>query len=531
MKKVFIILTFLFYTGEALSQNPKDLDSLFTVLQKSKDKEKAPIYIEIANKLQFISPERTEYYAKEALNFAKEFNDTLNTIIIYRVLGGVHQYQSQYDSAIYYYSKSIEEAKRINNKKEQIVSMANIGNIYSEQDEFDKAISIFKHSLDVIKDTEDKITEARLLNNLGMANSLIGKYETSLNYLHEALAIKSTFNDKISYGITLSNIGKVYESTDSILKAENYYFKALNIFNDNKSTYNTAFVNFRLANLFFKAHNYDKSYLYVIQSIEQAKEAGAIKIVKSGYDLLIKYSITKNDYSKAVDYYDDYIKLLEDLTEKQNQKLISELEVKYETEIKEQKLTAKDLKLKQQKLLLQIIITILSIGIIFTFIILIQKRKLKTANDYLVKTNMDIVASQKELQELKVKTSSLIKNNTTNNEDESLINIIKRSVEVDKLYLDPNLTIFDFAEILKTNKTYISNLINKEFGKNFNNYINEFRVYEACALMSYPSNDNYTINAIAEDSGFNSISTFNRSFKKFTGVTPSYFWDSIKKNR
>ena len=81
---------------------------------------------------------------------------------------------------------------------------------------------------------------------------------------------------------------------------------------------------------------------------------------------------------------------------------------------------------------------------------------------------------------------------------------------------------------LETNDKYLSEVINDEFGQNFNNYMNEFRVNHAIELLSSGEKRHFTIDAISKMSGFHSKSTFNSAFKRMTGVTPSYCIKSLK---
>ena len=100
---------------------------------------------------------------------------------------------------------------------------------------------------------------------------------------------------------------------------------------------------------------------------------------------------------------------------------------------------------------------------------------------------------------------------------------VMKMIEVDKVYLNQNLSIIYFAKRLNTNYKYISQVINKEFDKNFFTLINEYRINYAKNLLSNSDNDILTIEALAEKAGFNSKSAFNNAFKKYTGVTPKEF--------
>jgi AraC-like DNA-binding protein len=60
-------------------------------------------------------------------------------------------------------------------------------------------------------------------------------------------------------------------------------------------------------------------------------------------------------------------------------------------------------------------------------------------------------------------------------------------------------------------------------GNNFYDFINGYRIMEAKRLLLDPSKRHYTVLAIAFESGFNSKTTFNKVFRKVTGLTPTEF--------
>jgi AraC-like DNA-binding protein len=94
-------------------------------------------------------------------------------------------------------------------------------------------------------------------------------------------------------------------------------------------------------------------------------------------------------------------------------------------------------------------------------------------------------------------------------------------IRSDRPYLDPQLTLGDLAKSLGVNGAVLSFVINNGFGKNFNDFINEFRIDDVKARINKRPAD--SLLAIAFDCGFNSKATFNRAFRKFTGSTPKQF--------
>lgn len=103
-----------------------------------------------------------------------------------------------------------------------------------------------------------------------------------------------------------------------------------------------------------------------------------------------------------------------------------------------------------------------------------------------------------------------------------LINELHQLMKTEKPYLNSGLTINQTADMLSTNRTYLSGALNDVLNKSFPVFINEYRIKEAVNLVTKGFTDNHTIEALAHQSGFASRSVFNAVFKKQTGVTPSF---------
>jgi len=90
-------------------------------------------------------------------------------------------------------------------------------------------------------------------------------------------------------------------------------------------------------------------------------------------------------------------------------------------------------------------------------------------------------------------------------------------------YLDANLSLRSLAEQMDIHPNQLSWLLNESIGKNFNDFINHYRIESFKSLSSDPKNSDITIMGLAYDSGFNSKTVFNTYFKKETGITPKQF--------
>lgn len=96
-------------------------------------------------------------------------------------------------------------------------------------------------------------------------------------------------------------------------------------------------------------------------------------------------------------------------------------------------------------------------------------------------------------------------------------------VQTEKLYLNPELTLSDLSAKLNSNNSWVSYVINAGFQKNFNDFVNAYRVVAFQEKVKDPKLSHYTLLALAFECGFNSKSTFNRAVKKATGQLPSTF--------
>ena len=115
----------------------------------------------------------------------------------------------------------------------------------------------------------------------------------------------------------------------------------------------------------------------------------------------------------------------------------------------------------------------------------------------------------------------------TNGQPDILKNQLVQLFEEDKIYKNSDLRITLVSETLKTNRTYISKLINAEFKKNFNEFVNEYRIEEAKKLLLDKSQNLYTIEHIAEKSGFGSVNSFTRVFKEIVGMPPGKYKELV----
>ncbi|WP_155839595.1 helix-turn-helix domain-containing protein [Aquimarina latercula] len=106
---------------------------------------------------------------------------------------------------------------------------------------------------------------------------------------------------------------------------------------------------------------------------------------------------------------------------------------------------------------------------------------------------------------------------------------IKEFMAEEKPFLNPDLNLTQLSQMLKIPASVISETINSGFDKNFNDFVNSYRVKEVQKMLKEGKQQQLSLLGIAYECGFNSKATFNRVFKKLTNTSPSQYSASQNK--
>ncbi|MEN0051375.1 MAG: helix-turn-helix domain-containing protein [Bacteroidota bacterium] len=116
--------------------------------------------------------------------------------------------------------------------------------------------------------------------------------------------------------------------------------------------------------------------------------------------------------------------------------------------------------------------------------------------------------------------------------DDSQLQTINRHLldylEHHSAYLDPKIGLRQLAKQINTHANYLSQVINDLHGKNFFEFINTYRIETFKKRLQAPNAEQFTLLSHAFESGFNSKTAFNTTFKKLEGITPSAYWKRLK---
>ncbi|MDC7226899.1 MAG: helix-turn-helix domain-containing protein [Spirochaetales bacterium] len=124
--------------------------------------------------------------------------------------------------------------------------------------------------------------------------------------------------------------------------------------------------------------------------------------------------------------------------------------------------------------------------------------------------------AQEESQEIRYRNSQL---GSVNKEE--VVAGLDALLKQEKIYIDRTVTLSNLSSRLNISSAQLSEFLNSQYGTNFNNFINSYRIEEVKRILNNSPDTNVLETAF--NCGFNSKSAFNTNFRKFTGLTPSEY--------
>lgn len=111
------------------------------------------------------------------------------------------------------------------------------------------------------------------------------------------------------------------------------------------------------------------------------------------------------------------------------------------------------------------------------------------------------------------------------------VEAVREHMKTDKPYLNSEFSLDQLADRLNFPRAHITQALSEILETNFYNFVNEYRVNEFIRLVDSSPEEKIAVLSLAFDAGFNSKSTFNQSFKRITGTTPSLYLAEKKQKK
>ncbi|TPN82820.1 tetratricopeptide repeat protein [Aquimarina algicola] len=449
-------------------------------------------------------------------------------------LGVYYNSLGSYDTSMKYYLEALEISKNIpDSYKKETIILVNLGNVYNQIEDHNKAQKSFDKALKYIEDFGGPDVY-RMAVYTGLSDAATGNrdFNTALEYLEKAKGIGEKLKRDDIIINTLNEMAENYLELKQFQQALAHSQQAENLYTDKQSIERRALSLYLMGASLVGLENYEEAVLPLQMAQGIAISNQFLKIEMDTYKQLAKSFEKLGHLEKANMQYKGYInakeKYLQTLSKAKRFEIEKEL-AKTEVKLK------KESTFKWTSILIGIAITFILLGVLLVY----QKKK-KHAELEAYQLKEDRLLLQDENEALKAKILKLVKEKTipsltqnddekskktslTSAEQEQYVQKILDYMETEKPYLDHEIKQSTLAERLNMSVHLFSEVLNVCFEKNFNNFMNLYRVDKAKQLIKDPAFSNYKILALGYEAGFPSKTSFNRVFKNLVGQTPSEY--------
>ena len=362
------------------------------------------------------------------------------------------------------------------------------------------------------------------------------KMEEAWRYTREADRLSKRYDFKNRSDI-YNTYGEIALEAGDYMKAGLYYEQAIREHGISQAAYVVStYVGYGRALIAQKKY---KSALEKLQIGKEISEKNITSLFRREVYLLLSACYDRlGEPKEALEYYKKYTAESFRLYNEDKERTEKELMVRYETEKRNKELAQKNMLLQKEQNRVMALVGITFVVLIVVLLFYINYRRKNRLYKQIVRESVDwlakerqfskrIAEQEKQLQELIGKAGAVdggrySGSSLNKDSQQELFGRLERLMQNDQVYKNSLFTREKMAELLGTNRTYLSQTINEQTGLTFTHYMNKYRIEEARRILADPQDDT-PIKAIAADLGFSSVTTFYTLFKAVVQMSPDQY--------
>ena len=362
------------------------------------------------------------------------------------------------------------------------------------------------------------------------------KMEEAWRYTREADRLGKRYDFKNRSDI-YNTYGEIALEAGDYMKAGLYYEQAIREHGFSQAAYVVStYVGYGRALIAQKKY---KSALEKLQIGKEISEKNITSLFRREVYLLLSACYDRlGEPKEALEYYKKYTAESFRLYNEDKERTEKELMVRYETEKRNKELVQKNMLLQKEQNRVMALVGITFVILIVVLLFYINYRRKNRLYKQIVRESVDwlakerqfskrIAEQEKQLQELIGKAGAVdggrySGSSLNKDSQQELFGRLERLMQNDQVYKNSLFTREKMAELLGTNRTYLSQTINEQTGLTFTHYMNKYRIEEARRILADPQDDT-PIKAIAADLGFSSVTTFYTLFKAAVQMSPDQY--------
>lgn len=442
-------------------------------------------------------------------------DDNILKYLYYSIYGGYSiKAELNYSKAMEYYFKSYEYALESGDYGNQLGILLDIIYIFyirsdSQGMEYAKEAYALAQSEEV--SPENRCSAETMM---AMMYHISGDDAAAMEYVRMASSLARENGLLTLYSLIYKVYGDIYSSSHDYPKAEECYDSAL-VYAQYADAGTETFVYLDYGRMLQVSGQNTRADRMLKKGLEISYKYGNHECRKELLSSLVDNALVVGNRNDIVGYLETYRSYLDSVSSTKrelefNSLLMSVQKMEYEN--RAQAVQLRNLKARQ-RLMANIAVLLIVIIIISFLLVILHKQR----NTY----RLLVEKYQKYAEQFKRESM------TNKDADRELFDKVESLMRDRKVYRQKSLTRDSLADMIGTNRTYLSRAINNISGKTFSEYLNSWRIVEATLIMADKSAD-IPLKQLAEDLGYSSISVFYRSFQKETGVTAGKYLKEVR---
>lgn len=444
-------------------------------------------------------------------NYPRAYNSFINAerlgndemrIMINNNIASIYHYFNDKPRALQYLLKAFDGASQIKNWDAFLSSGLNILNVCYDNDD--------KEQTDIIPEIASKII------NSDAPDNPFKKYVTLT-----ADGITSVLKGDTLGGLTIFK--QAAALSDKILNPERYRISSIN----------------NIVRTFMISGRQDSAINYIRQNLAIAKGLNQMESMMTDYELLSSCYAAIGDHENELKYKLLHLNIKDSIFSTKEYGKILDFQSACDIDNMEKKLLESEYKRRTRETIIWLSIALLIVAIGSAVWIYIQNKKLRSTLEVLYEKAKNMTHGKNKPDTVNAKHEETQTDEGDQNPRQLLdtdaaeklrIRIIEAMQEQQE-WKSPDFSLQELCRSVESNSKYVSYVLNRIIGKTFSEFVSEYRVLEACRMLSDKKNANMTIETIGQSVGFKSRSTFGAAFKKITGLSPKDYLTMAREDK
>lgn len=432
-----------------------------------------------------------------------------------------HFVLTDFPQSSHYAFTALEAARRAKDQVAETGALSGLAAVYFHKNDA-SGLTYATQAYELAKRTGDK--SSLYVTQCNMANYLFNqkKYAESLAYLNQANDLAEELGMDCEKVYILTMLGDINNGLGLHQKAEACYLESLKDW-PQTTKYDVIYARICYAYFLGSQNRLPEAEKVLSQAQTLMQQTGVKAFASQIYGLLAGIYAGSGRWQDAYKAQGRLISVTDSLITEQKEREFAVLDLRYRLNEERDKTAQQALQnLRQQRTA----IAVGAVALLLASLLLLsyfQHRRQKRQWSETAARAVDAANTERHLREqlqqsrLQAQPSKL-----SDQKAQELYGRMEQLMDRDHAYRDPSLSLDHAAEMLGTNRTYLSQVVNELSGKSFSTYVSDYRINEAIRLLSDPANEEPLKN-VALTVGFASPNTFYSLFRQKVGVSPSVF--------